>query len=301
MDTDRLYYLVGQYAYPAAFLLLVGLLATALAFYFAYRWIASHRTWLVGCARAVQSYPPVARLRERYDRQLRWLLRRLRPGEYLGLHLTLGLLLAVGCLWFFGDLAEDVVTNDQLVRFDQAVAILLNSSATPAVTTFFLIVTAMGSVYTLAVLSLIITVTYGLRRHWLHMGTWLAALVGGAVLNQMLKELFARPRPYFVDPLLSETSYSFPSSHAMLSLVAYGVLAYFSVLALRSWRAKTAVVFAVALLVTLIGVSRMYLGAHYFSDVLAGFAAGGLWLSTVITGMETIRQRKSEEFTKTRV
>jgi membrane-associated phospholipid phosphatase len=297
-DTERLFYLVGQYGYPAVFLFLVGLLATALAFYFAYRWVASHRTWLVGCTRAALSYPPVARLRERYDRQLRWLLRRLTPGEYLGLHLTVGLLLAVGCLWFFGDLAEDVVTNDQLVRFDQAVAIVLHRSATPALTTFFLVVTVMGSVEVLTLLGLIITAIYGLRRRWLHVGTWLAALAGGAVLNQLLKELFARPRPSFADPWLSETSYSFPSSHAMLSLVVYGMLAYFAVLALQTWRARTAVVFGVALLVVLIGVSRMYLGAHYFSDVLAGFAAGGVWLSTLITGMETIRRRRDGESTK---
>jgi membrane-associated phospholipid phosphatase len=297
-DTDQLYYLVGQYGYLAVFLFLVVLLATALAFYLAYRWVASHRMWIMGCVHAVLSYPPVARLQERYDRQLRWLLRRLRPGEYLGLHLTAGLLLAVGCLWFFGDLAEDVVTNDQLVRFDQAVAILLHRSATPAFTSIFLAVTAIGSLKVLALLGLIVTAMLGLRQRWLHVATWLAALAGGAILNQLLKELFARPRPSFADPLLSETSYSFPSGHAMLSLVVYGVLAYFAVLALRTWRARTAVVFGVALLVALVGVSRMYLGAHYFSDVLAGFAAGGLWLSTLITGMETIRRRRHDESTK---
>ncbi len=293
-DTDQLFYLVGQYGYLAVFLFLVVLLATALAFYFAYRWVASHRTWLIRRVHTVLSYPPVARLQERYDRELRWLLRRLTPGEYLGLHLTVGLLMAVGCLWFFGDLAEDVVTNDQLVRFDQAVAIVLHRTAIPSLTAFFLVVTALGSVEVLALLGLIVTVIYGLRRRWLHVGTWLAAVAGGAVLNQLLKELFARPRPSFADPLLSETSYSFPSGHAMLSLVVYGVLAYFAVLALQTWRARTAVVFGAALLVVLIGVSRMYLGVHYFSDVVAGFAVGGLWLSTLITGMETIRRRRED-------
>jgi membrane-associated phospholipid phosphatase len=297
-DTERLFYLIGQYGYPAVFLLLVGLLATALAFYFAYRWVASHRPWIVGCVRAALSYPPLARLRERYDRQLRWLLRRVTPGEYLGLHLTVGLLLAVGCLWFFGDLAEDVVTNDWLVRFDQTVAVVLHRSAIPALTTFFVVVTATGSVEVLALLGLIVAVIYGLRGRWLPVGTGLAGLAGGAVLNQLLKELFARPRPSFADPLLSETSYSFPSGHAMLSLVVYGVLAYFAVLALQTWRAKTAVVFGIALLVVLIGVSRMYLGVHYFSDVLAGFAAGGMWLSALITGMETIRRPRENKFTK---
>jgi undecaprenyl-diphosphatase len=70
------------------------------------------------------------------------------------------------------------------------------------------------------------------------------------------------------------------------------MLAFFCVLALRTWRARTAVVFGAALLVLLIGFSRMYLGVHYFSDVVAGFASGGIWLSALITGSETIRRRR---------
>jgi membrane-associated phospholipid phosphatase len=132
------------------------------------------------------------------------------------------------------------------------------------------------------------------RRRWLFLGSWLAAVAGSAVLNQLLKGLFERPRPYFEHPLLVETSYSFPSGHAMESFVVYGMLAYFAVLALRSWKARVGVVFGAALLVVLIGLSRMYLGVHYFSDVLAGYAAGGVWLSALITGVETIRRSKKE-------
>jgi len=78
------------------------------------------------------------------------------------------------------------------------------------------------------------------------------------------------------------------------------MLAYFAVLALRSWKARVAVVFGAALLVMLIGFSRMYLGVHYFSDVLAGYAAGGVWLSALITGVETIRRSKKEVKTGSR-
>ena len=126
------------------------------------------------------------------------------------------------------------------------------------------------------------------------LGSWLAAVAGSAVLNQLLKGLFERPRPYFEHPLLIEPSYPFPSGHAMESFVVYGMLVYFAVLALRSWKARVAVVCGAALLVVLIGFSRMYLGVHYFSDVLAGYAAGGVWLSALITGVETIRRSKKE-------
>jgi len=277
-----------------ATLVLIALLVVMVGFYLAYRWVANNRARLVGYAEAVVAYPPVARLRTRYDSQLRWLLRRLTPGQYLGLHLTVGLMAAAGCLWLFGGLAEDLLTNDPLVRFDRAVATYLHSLATPPLTTFFLIITAFGSIEAIALLGLFVAADLAWRRRWLSLVTWLVAVGGSAVLSQLLKGLFARPRPFFEHPLLIETSYSFPSGHAMESLVVYGMLAYFAVLALESWRARTAVVFGIALLVLLIGLSRMYLGVHYFSDVVAGYAAGGVWLSALITGAETIRRAKHE-------
>jgi undecaprenyl-diphosphatase len=230
-------------------------------------------------------------MRVRYDAQLRWLLRRLKPGQYLGLHLTVGLAFAAGCLWLFGGLAEDVVTSDPIVRVDRSVADYLHSSATPPLTTFFLVVTAFGSIETIALLALFVATILAKGRRWVYLATWIAAVGGSVALDRLLKELFARPRPFFEHPLLVESSYSFPSGHAMESLVVYGMLAYFAVLALESWRARTAVVFGAVLLVLLIGLSRMYLGVHYLSDVVAGYAAGGLWLSALITATETVRRR----------
>jgi membrane-associated phospholipid phosphatase len=282
-----------------ATLVLVAMLAVVLAFYLAYRWAAHNRARMVGWGEAVLAYPSVDRLQTRYDVQLRWLLRRLTPGQYLGLHLTVGLLAAAGCLWLFGGLAEDLLTGDPIVRFDQALADYLHSLATPPLTTLFLVVTAFGSIETVVLLGVVVAAVLAWRRRWIFLGSWLAAVAGSAVLNQLLKGLFDRPRPFFEHPLLIETSYSFPSGHAMESFVVYGMLAYFVVLALRTWKARVGVVCGAGLLVVLIGLSRMYLGVHYFSDVLAGYAAGGVWLSSLITGVETIRRSKHE--TKPRI
>ena len=234
----------------------------------------------------------MVRLRSRYNRQLLWFRRRVTPGEYLGLHLTLGLLAAAGCLWIFGRLAEDVVSNDSQVSIDQTVATVIHGLMTPALTTFFLVVTALGSMEAIALVSLVGAVVFGAWRRWLLFGTWVIAAGGSVMFILLLKALFARPRPYFEQPLLLETYYSFPSGHAMEAVVLYGTLAYFAVLALRTWRARAAVVFGTSLLVLLIGFSRMYLGVHYFSDVVAGYAAGGMWLSTCITAMGFVRRGK---------
>ena len=234
----------------------------------------------------------MVRLRSRYNRQLLWFRRRVTPGEYLGLHLTLGLLAAAGCLWIFGRLAEDVVSNDSQVSIDQTVATAIHGLMTPALTTFFLVVTALGSMEAIALLSVVGAVVFGTWRRWLLFGTWVIAAGGSVMFILLLKALFARPRPYFEQPLLLETYYSFPSGHAMEAVVLYGTLAYFAVLALRTWRARAAVILGTSLLVLLIGFSRMYLGVHYFSDVVAGYAAGGMWLSTCITAMEFVRRGK---------
>jgi membrane protein DedA with SNARE-associated domain/membrane-associated phospholipid phosphatase len=277
-----------------ATLVLAALVALAVIFYLAYRWAARNRARLVGWGEALLAYPPVARFRRRYDAQLRWLLRRLTPGQYLGLHLTVGLLAAAGGLWLFGGVVEDLLTGDPLVHFDRLVDDYLHSHATAHLTTFFLIVTAFGSTVAIVLLGVVVAALLAWRRLWTLLWTWIAAVAGSALLNWLLKGLFQRPRPHFAHPLVVESSYSFPSGHAMESFVVYGMLAYFAVLALRSWESRVGVVCGAALVVVLIGFSRMYLGVHYFSDVVAGYAAGGVWLSALITGVETIQRSRKE-------
>jgi membrane-associated phospholipid phosphatase len=250
----------------------------------------------------------VARLVSRCERQLRW-LRQLIPGQYLSsLHLTLGLF-AAGCLIVFGGIARELLSNGPLVRFDEEVVATLPAQATLPLTIFFLIVSALCSIGGVALVGLLVVVAYGLRRRWLYAGMWFAAVSIGEILNLILKELFARPPPYFPNRFMNEklqaytgnglpggdtiTSYGFPSGHAMESVIMYGMLAYFAVRGVQSGRARVAIVLGGMFLVLSIGFSRMYLGAHYFSDVIGGYAAGGVLLSAFIICTETIRRRNT--------
>jgi undecaprenyl-diphosphatase len=115
-------------------------------------------------------------------------------------------------------------------------------------------------------------------------------LIGGEILNQLLKLLIHRARPEMI--LIHARGYSFPSGHAMLSVIAYGLFTYLLCLQNRSWKKRVVLVCGCAILALLIGLSRIYLGVHYFSDVVAGFAAGGLWLSTCITAIELVRKKR---------
>ena len=205
---------------------------------------------------------------------------------------ALGLLITTSCSCLFVALAIGVLTGGPLVRLDQSTADALHTYASeaPGLTEFFRIVGFPGSSVALALVGVLVAVAYLVRRSWLMLVAWLVAVLGGEALNLLLKDLFARPRPSFEHLLVVETSYSFPSGQAMESLVVYGMLAYFAVLTLRNQRMRVVSVCGAAV-VALIGFSRVYLGAHYASDVVGGFAVGGAWLSAVITTREAMRQR----------
>lgn len=220
---------------------------------------------------------------------------RLSLRQYLSIHLIIGLLASAVCLWLFSQLAEDVATHDAIVHFDQLLADALHQLATPVTTTGFLVISLLGNQVVL-VLAISLTVLYLLHRHWMHATFWLIALAGGQVLNWLLKDLFARPRPVFQNPLVTEVNYSFPSGHAMMSLITYGLLAYFAVLGLRNRGSRALVIASAAFLVLMIGLSRIYLGVHYFSDVVGGYAAAGVWLSACITAMDWIRRHRPKFF-----
>jgi undecaprenyl-diphosphatase len=122
---------------------------------------------------------------------------------------------------------------------------------------------------------------------------WGAAFAGGGVLILALKRIIQRPRPLYGAAFLHGESFSFPSGHAMGALIGYGMLAYVLVIVwAERRRAQVAVVAIAAVLVAAIGLSRLYLGVHYFSDVVAGFAAGTVWLAACVSGVEVARRQR---------
>jgi membrane-associated phospholipid phosphatase len=212
-------------------------------------------------------------------------------GRYLVRHPSaLGLLITTACSCLFLALAVGIYTGGPLVRFDHSTADALHTyaSETPNLTGLFRIVGIPGSLAALALVGVLVAVALLVQRSWLTLAVWLVAVLGGEALNLLLKDLFARPRPALEHPLMVETSYSFPSGQAMVSLVVYGMLAYFAVLTLRSWGKRAVSVGGAAIIVVLIDFSRVYLGAHYVSDVVGGLALGGAWLSAVITASDAL-------------
>ena len=121
---------------------------------------------------------------------------------------------------------------------------------------------------------------------------WIAAFVGGVGLEYLFKAIMCRERPPFAAAVLEEATYSFPSGHAMASMVGYVMLAYLLVrlTAVRGWRRRLVYAGAAALMFA-IGVSRIYLGVHYPSDVLGGYAIGAAWVALCLTVIRAVEQR----------
>ncbi len=227
---------------------------------------------------------------ERFQHRIARARSRLTILQYVSLHLVIGLVVSAICLWVFAKLAREVLSEQEFTLIDNSIAADLHLYATPLATQVFLILSAFGF-QILYLVALVVGLYFILKRAWLRLSLWIAALVGGQVLNLLLKDWFARPRPVFSDPLAVALFYSFPSGHATMSLIAYGLIAYFLWTSAAPRFPRRLATVALTLLILLIGLSRLYLGVHYFSDVIAGFAAGGLWLSFCITAADFIRRR----------
>jgi len=273
----------------------VLLVALVVGLAFGWRWFATNRDRLVERTQLVWqrvlAAPGLQQLRVRYPRAWTFVAARFARTEYLGLHLTIGFLISLAGLWLFGGITEDVIHHDPLTQFDVTLLNWVHARATPAGYAIFNAISLLGSPVTMSVLALGVALLLAVRRQWILFGGWLAAFAGGGLLDEGLKLVIRRPRPPYAAAFLHHASWSFPSGHAMGSLIGYGMLAYvLVVLWIHPRRTQISVVLGAALLIGAIGLSRLYLGVHYFSDVVGGYAAGLLWLSACISGLEVARR-----------
>jgi membrane-associated phospholipid phosphatase len=210
----------------------------------------------------------------------------------LGLHFTLGILFLTLATWIFAHLAEDIVNHDPLTITDLRFSNWLHTHSTPWLTRVLLIVTNLHSTLGITILTIPIAVylwRLRLRRRIIGL---IVTIYGGMLLNVWLKLIFQRARPHFDDPLLSLTSYSFPSGHTMAATVFYGVLCVIILSRVTDWRWRLLTIFAALFMIALVGFSRIYLGVHYLSDVIGAMVEGAAWLTICLTAFETLRQRR---------
>ena len=222
----------------------------------------------------------------------RFLAARLSPEGEMGLHVTIGLALLLCAAWAFGAIADDVVEGDTITVIDVQLAHWFHARATPGFTRVMLLVTHCNGIVGSSIMGALLALWFWRRRahYWLIL--CLIAVPGGMLLNVALKHVFRRVRPSFDDPLLSLVTYSFPSGHTAAATVFYGLLACYLVRRTQAWRARALIVAGAVAMVTLVALSRMYLGVHYLSDVLAAAAEGAAWLAICVTAVSTLHRRR---------
>jgi undecaprenyl-diphosphatase len=190
-----------------------------------------------------------------------------------------GLLAALLSLFLFAKLASEM-REGATANFDNAVRGWVHQFASPGMTQAMTFISLLGYDILLAELAIVILIF--LRIGWRRAAIWLSVtMVGSVLLDVTLKHVFHRPRPvpYFGD---APHSYSFPSGHALASFCFYGVLAGLIADRVERLSVRVAVGVLAAVVVLAIGISRIYLGVHYPSDVVAGYIAAAMWVGTML-------------------
>jgi undecaprenyl-diphosphatase len=197
--------------------------------------------------------------------------------------LIAGFAAAAAALVLFAWLAQQVMRH-ATIRFDAAIRDGLHALASPRLTLAFRVMTYLGSHFVL-VPFVVLVAWYLLRAERRHAaGLLVLAAAGGELLDNILKLVFRRTRPAVFFGLVAPETYSFPSGHSMLSACIFGTAAAILTARMRSPGKRIAVWTAAAALSLIIGISRIYLGVHYPSDVLAGYAAAVIWIVGVRAG-----------------
>jgi undecaprenyl-diphosphatase len=215
--------------------------------------------------------------------------------------LLIALLCSIACGWLFAGIADEIREkstqqwDDKILLMFRRTGDLGNPIGPNWLKDSALSITAMGSATVLAF------VIFGVAGFLLAMNKWramwlvLASSLGGEILSLVLKTFFGRDRPTIVPHLIEVHSSSFPSGHSMMSAVVYLTLGALVAQFIANWRGRAYVILVSITLTILIGLSRVYLGVHYPTDVAAGWCAGLLWATLCVTISRWLQDRGKVE------
>lgn len=216
----------------------------------------------------------------------RWFTEKYRSNLLFGVFAVLALIVVVNLLRYLLSWTEDMYYGN-LAHFDDAVASFFIEARSPALTSFMKFVTMFGTLKGYLILTVIFTlVAYFRWRYWRAAIEIVLFLAASAVINKYFKRYIARERPHEGLRLVEASAESFPSGHAQTAMTYFGFVIFYAIFYVKSPRWRAAVtVFCISMII-LIGISRIYLGVHYPTDVVAGYITGGIF---VIVGVLLIK------------
>jgi membrane-associated phospholipid phosphatase len=189
-------------------------------------------------------------------------------------------------------IATAVRSNTALVGLDHVLGNTLRAmmEADPATTRVMTAISFFGkqAIVGLAIVGALVLMAH---RQWIAWGLWMVGIGGGIVLNQWLRQVYAAPRSVVGHPEITILNTGMPSGHVMLSSIGYGAVVFVLWPYVRTRQGRTLLVTGYSCGIVLIGISRLYLGFHYLSEVLAGYAAGAAWLSLCFAGATAVQRQ----------
>ncbi|HEY6661160.1 MAG TPA: phosphatase PAP2 family protein [Pyrinomonadaceae bacterium] len=214
--------------------------------------------------------------------------------EFLSLSLLLGLAAAIGALVFFGWLADEVLEGETR-QFDEATRAAVHQLASPVLTTIMRGFSFVGSTISLTVGTIFACAWFATRKWGREAKLFAITMIGAGLLNVTLKLAFKRERPVPFFNLSPPETYSFPSGHSLTSACFFGALAAILTARIKSKRARAVIWIVSTVMFLLIGLSRIYLGVHHTTDVIAGFVAALIWILVVrFVEMQLARRRRRQ-------
>lgn len=189
------------------------------------------------------------------------------------------------CIFFaiaFGYIAT-AVGNKSIAHFDTAVIGFVQGLEAPWLTSIMKVFTWIGSGYVVALIALIgFMVLYFVLRYRHQAFLLISVIAGSVLLNSVLKLYFRRERPE-IHRIMDANGFSFPSGHTMMAFALYAIIAYIAWRNVKKTMSRVVLVLFTAFMIIMIGTSRIYLGVHYPSDIVGGFAASALWVTIAIS------------------
>jgi len=193
---------------------------------------------------------------------------------------TKGWWLLVAALIFFILFIQlaNLVSREQLTAFDNQIVELVAGFRSAELNAIMLFITNLGATVTVVFMSVVVIIGMWLAKHRHHIPALIISMLGAGIFTYTLKQLFTRARPEMANAVIEELNFSFPSGHTLIAICFYGVLIYFLVHVVKPMWAKLLVFVLGSALILAIGISRIYLGVHWPTDVLASLLLGGSWL-----------------------
>lgn len=188
------------------------------------------------------------------------------------------------CIIIFLAIMEDIFEKETMMIDLIIYKVIVQNMRNNILTSIFKVITNLGGVYCLIIIATLLTIFIKDKKIAFSIPLNLIIIT---ILNLFLKNIVERPRPIGYR-LIDETGYSFPSGHSMISAAFYGLIIYFIWKNVKNTKLKYALCILLSILIVLIGISRIYLGVHYASDVLGGFTISIAYLIIFTTTFKTI-------------